>query len=82
MDSYCYTIVYVQFEHVGDKKRVFFFFFCLFVFFRAAPAAYGGTQARGGIGAVATVLRQSYRNSGSEPCLQPTPQLTTTWDPH
>ena len=25
----------------------FFFFFSLFAFFRAAPAAYGGSQARG-----------------------------------
>ena len=27
----------------------FFFFFCLFAFSRAAPAAYGGSQARGRI---------------------------------
>ena len=52
------------------------FFFRLFAFSRAAPAAYGGSQARGLIGAVATGLRQSHSNSGSEPCLQPTPQLT------
>jgi len=46
----------------------------------AAPAAYGGSQARGGIGAVATGLRQSHSNSGSEPHLQPTPQLMATPD--
>ena len=49
----------------------------------AAPSAYGGSQARGRIGAVATVatgLRQSHSNSGSEPRLQPTPQLTATPD--
>ena len=46
----------------------------------AAPAAYGGSQARGRIGAVATGLRQSHSNSGSEPRLQPTPQLTATPD--
>ena len=28
-----------------------FFFFCLFAFSRAAPAAYGGSQARSLIGA-------------------------------
>ena len=58
-----------------------FFFFCLFAFSRAAPAAYGGSQARGLIGAVATGLRQSQGNAGPEPRLQPTPQLSATPDP-
>ena len=44
----------------------------------AAPVAYGGSQARGRIGAVATGLCQSHSNAGSEPRLQPTPQLTAT----
>ena len=63
-----------------------FFFFCLFVVVVvivvaiscAAPAAYGGSQARGRIGAVATSLRQSHSNAGSESRLQP--QLTATPD--
>ena len=42
----------------------------------AAPAAYGSSQARGRIGAVAASLCQSHSNAGSEPRLQPTPQLT------
>ena len=46
----------------------------------AAPAAYEGSQARGRIGAVATGLRQSHSNAGSEPRLQPTLQLTATPD--
>ena len=57
--------------------------FCLFVAISwAAPAAYGGSQARGPIGAAATGLRQSHSHShaGSEPRLQPTPQLTATPD--
>ena len=58
-----------------------FFFFGLFAFSRAAPAAYGGSQARSLIGAVAAGLRQSHSNVGSEPRLQPTPQLTATTDP-
>ena len=70
----------------GDKLMLlplflFFFFFCLFAISWAAPAAYGGSQARGPIGAVATGLRQSHSNAGSEPHLQPTPQLTATPDP-
>ena len=54
----------------------FVFVFCLF---RAAPVAYGGSQARGWIGAVATSLCHS--NTGSEPHLQPIPQLTVVPDP-
>ena len=56
-------------------------FFCLFAISWAAPAAYGGSQARYLIGAVASGLRQSHSNPGSEPRLQPTPQLTATLDP-
>ena len=37
--------------------------------------AYGGSQAMGLIGAIATSLCQSHSNMGSELCLQPTPQL-------
>ena len=43
--------------------------------------AYGGSQARGPIGAVAASLHQSHNNEGSEPRLQPTPQLMATPDP-
>ena len=54
----------------------FFNFFCLFAISWAALTAYGGSQARGQIAAVAAGLRQSHSNTGSEPRLQPTPQLT------
>ena len=50
--------------------------YCLF---RAAVVAYGGSQARGQIGAAAPSLCHS--STGSEPCLRPTPQLTATLDP-
>ena len=55
--------------------------FCLFAISWAAPAAYGGSQARGRIGAVAASLNHSHSNAGSETYLQPTPQLTATPDP-
>ena len=45
-------------------SSIFSFLFCLF---RAAPAAQGGSQARGWIGATAAGLRQSHSNMGSEP---------------
>ena len=53
----------------------------LFVCFRAPPAAHGGSQARGQIGAAPASLCQSHSNAGSEPRLRPTPQLTATPDP-
>ena len=64
------------FLFVGEFFLVFlfFFFFCLFAISWAAPTAYGGSQARGPIGAVATGLHQSHSNAGSEPRLQPTTQ--------
>ena len=56
-------------------------FFFVFLSFRAIPMTHGGSQARGPFGAVATCLCQSHSNGGSEPHLQPTPQLTATSDP-
>ena len=60
---------------------LFFFFFGLFAFSRAAPGAYGDSQARGLNGAVATGLLQRSSNVGSKPHLQPTPQLMAPLDP-
>ena len=55
-----------------------YFIFCLL---RAALAAYGGSQARGPIGAVAAGLCHSHSNSGPEPCGRPTTQLRAMPDP-
>ena len=78
-----------------NQLKTFFFFFrtivqviqvgkwiFLFVlaFSRAAPEAYGGSQARGLIGAAAASLHHSQSNMGSEPPLWPTPQPTATPD--
>ena len=69
-------------EGVGKNLFLFSFFLSfLIAFSRAAPSPYGGSQARGLIGAVASDLRQGHSNAGSEPCLQPTPQLTATPGP-
>ena len=56
------------------------FFFLSFVFPRATPAAYGGSQARDPVGAVAAGLHHSHRNARSEPLLRPTPQLKAMLD--
>lgn len=45
-----------------------FLFFSVWLF-RATPAAFGSSQARGRITAAATVLHHSHGNAGSEPCL-------------
>jgi len=50
-----------------------YLFICLFAFARAAPSAYGGSDTKGRIRAVAAVLRQSHSYAGSKPNLQPTP---------
>ena len=52
-----------------------FIYFCLF---RAAPAAYGSSQARGQIGTAAASLHHSHSNARYESHLQPTPQVMAT----
>ena len=54
-----------------------FFFFCLF---RAAHMVYGGSQARGRIGAVSASLCHSHSNTRYELYLRPTPQLMAMSD--
>ena len=60
--------------------RVCILIVCLFCLFRAAPMAYGGSQARDPIGAIAAGLYHSRSNTRSEPRLRPIPQLTATPD--
>ena len=61
------------------KDRLFFIF-CLFAISWATSAAHGDSQARGRIRAIAATLRRSHSNAGSEPSLQPTPQLKARLD--
>ena len=69
--------------HTAAYGIILFFFFLSFFFAisGAAPAAYGGSQARGQIRAVAAGLHHSHSNAESQPCLQPTPQFTAMPDP-
>ena len=66
-------------ERNPEKTEVIFFF--SFGLFRATPVAYGGSQARGPIGAVVPGLHHSHSNSGFEPHLLPIPQLRAMLDP-
>ena len=70
MSPYPYQTIW----RLGLFVLLTFFFFCLFAISWATPEAYGGSQARGRIRAVAPRLRQSHSNAGSELRLQPTPQ--------
>ena len=91
--SYIHThsFSYVIFHHVLSQVIGYSFLCCTaglhclpFFFFwllRATFVTYGGSQARGPIGAVVANLRQSHSNTGSEPHRQPTPQLRATPDP-
>ena len=69
----------VEISVTSSSQKLFFlsFFFSLFCLFRAVLEAHGSSQARGRIGAAS--LHHSHARS--EPCLWPTPQLTTTPDP-
>ena len=63
------------------REYYYYYYYCLFAFSRAAPAAYGGSPARGLIRAVDISLDPSHSNVASEPRLRPTPQLMATLGP-
>ena len=57
-------------EVVSDMLYLLLFlFFLSFIFFRAAPVAYGDSQARDLIEATAAGLHHNHSNTRSEPCL-------------
>ena len=67
-----------------QAHRIWSEYKCLFLclcFFRAAPTAYGGSQARGRIRAVAADVHHGHSNVTFEMRLRPTPWLTATPDP-
>ena len=67
--------------HIFLKQFVNHFFPSSFCLFLATPMAYGGSQARGRIGATAAGLPHSHSNTGSKLRLRHTLQLTATPDP-
>ena len=50
----------------GMISKMQFYFILLFCLFTAAPAAYGGSQVRARIRAIAAGLQQSCSNTGSK----------------
>ena len=90
VSSWCHLIILLYPLFSGslvqklDQAQVTHFFgkeVLLFLLFRAIPVAFGGSQARGGIGATVAGLWHSHSNTGSELHLQPTPQLVVMPDP-
>ena len=75
-----HSLLLVAFQALSAIFFYFLFIFCLFAISWAASMAYGGSQARGLIGAVAASPCQSHSNARSDPRLRPTPQLTATPD--
>ena len=73
--------VKAQLAHWMIHKSLNFLLFLFLFTFRAAPTAYGSSQAKGRIRAVAAGLCHSHSNTRSELCPQPTPQLTAMPDP-
>ena len=63
-------MVYIQYHSIilttwsNSHNQVIIFY--LLSFFRATPAAYGGSQARGLLRATAARLHQSHSNARSE----------------
>ena len=81
------------FSHTSKLKKLkyvklFFTVVCMVLFcfvlflIRTAFAAYGGSQARGHVRAIAAGLHHSHSNTGSRLHLRPTPQLMAMPDPY
>ena len=68
-------------EGQGKDAQFFSSFLFCFVLFRATPTSYGGSQARGRIGAVDAGLHHSHSHTRRERHLQPTLQPTAMPDP-
>ena len=61
------VVLKIKIKKPSKFDYVLFVYLFIFVFSKAAPVAYVGSQARGLIGAVASSLRRSHSNSGSDP---------------
>ena len=64
-----YTTFFFFIGQVGPEPRLLFYFIVYFLSFWATPVAYGGSQVRGRIRAIAAGLHNSHSNAGSEPGL-------------
>ena len=65
-----YVRLYI-YIHTHKYMYIYIYIYLFFWIFRAAPVAYGNSQARGRIGAASSGLCHSHSNAGFEPHLQP-----------
>ena len=72
---------WVSLLYSRNQHSILFYFILVFCIFRVAPMAYGDSQARCLIRAIAAGLCQSHSNTRSKPRLRPTVQLMATLDP-
>ena len=82
---YIYTLFFLTvMSHILLKyiqRKIQRNFRSVFFLFRATFVAYGSSQARGQIRAIAAILHYNQSKGGSKLCLQPTPQPMATLDP-
>ncbi len=83
MASACPTAKFIHRSGLYSVKAEVFFvcLFCLFAFSKAAPAAYGGFQARDLIGAVAAGPMPEPQQCRIRAASVTSPQPTAMWDP-
>ena len=72
---------YLYFCSISHTGHIIYLFALFFFFLKAAPEAYGSSQARGQNRAAAASLHHSHSHARSKPHLRPTPQFTATPDP-
>ena len=62
-------LIYFLYHLLVINNLKCFYFLFIFLLFRAAPSVYGGSQARGLLGATAAGLHHSHSNTRSKPLL-------------
>ena len=77
MNSVSATL-WVHLEGMADDGGRSDAFYLIYSFFRATAMAYGRSQARGQIRAIAAGVGHSHSNARSQVHVQPTPQLMAT----
>ena len=76
---FCILAVCLKCSSINKKELPILFL--IFFLFKAAPAAYGCSQAGVQSRAIAASRHHSHSNWGSDPCLRPIPQLIAMPDP-
>ena len=79
--THCPLSCFNSSDHLLLALLIWFVYLFIYVFFRAAPVVYGGSQARDRVRVIAAGLHHSHSNIRSKRHLPPTPRLTAMLDP-